>query len=117
MKIYKTFKYRLYHNRRNRHLRRQIDIAGLIWNHALALQKRYYRLTGRFIMRNAMQKHIAKLRRRSARYAHWQQLGSQAVQDVCERLDRAYHRFFTYKLDIGEKHLNNIKKWSLFDHS
>ena len=31
--IRKTFKYRLYKNRRNKHLHRQIDVAGIIWNH------------------------------------------------------------------------------------
>ena len=29
--IRKTFKYRLYSNRRNKHLHRQIDVAGIIW--------------------------------------------------------------------------------------
>jgi hypothetical protein len=29
--IRKTFKYRLYNNKRNKHLYRQIDVAGIIW--------------------------------------------------------------------------------------
>ena len=29
--IRKTFKYRLYTNKRNKHLHRQIDVAGIIW--------------------------------------------------------------------------------------
>ncbi len=36
-------------------------------------------------------KHIAKLRKR---IKHWQQVGSQAVQDVCQRIDKAYQLFF-----------------------
>lgn len=45
MKVRRADKYRLYHcDKRDKHLRQQISIAGTIWNHALALQKRYYRL-------------------------------------------------------------------------
>ncbi|PJF44121.1 MAG: transposase, partial [Phototrophicales bacterium] len=40
----KTYKFRLYENDANVYLHQQIDIAGLIWNHALALSRRYYRL-------------------------------------------------------------------------
>ena len=32
-------------------------------------------------------KHIAKLRKR---IKYWQQVGSQAVQDICQRIDKAY---------------------------
>ena len=36
-------------------------------------------------------KHIAKLRKR---IKYWQQVGSQAVQDICQRIDKAYKLFF-----------------------
>ena len=36
-------------------------------------------------------KHIAKLRRR---IKYWQQVGSQAVQNICQRIDKAYKLFF-----------------------
>jgi hypothetical protein len=49
MKIRRTYKYWLYTSKRDKHLHQQIDMAGIIWNHALALQKRYYRLTGKYI--------------------------------------------------------------------
>ena len=38
-----------------------------------------------------LMKHIAKLRRR---IKYWQQVGSQAVQDICQRIDKAYKLFF-----------------------
>ena len=38
-----------------------------------------------------LMKHIAKLRKR---IRHWQQVGSQAVQDICQRIDKAYKLFF-----------------------
>jgi putative transposase len=47
IEVRKTYKYRLYRcDTLNRCLHQQINVAGMIWNHALALQKRYYRLTG-----------------------------------------------------------------------
>ena len=38
-------------------------------------------------------KHIAKLRRKND---YWQQVGSQAVQDIVQRIDRAYQLFFKH---------------------
>ena len=95
IEIRRTYQYRLYRNdKRDRHLHAQINVAGTVWNHALALQKRYYRLSGRYIPLGVMKAHIAKLRMKTARYAFWQQVGSQAVQDVLERLEDGYGRFF-----------------------
>ena len=95
IQIRRTYKYRLYRcDQRDQHLHRQINIAGTVWNHALALQKRYYRLTGKYIPLAVLKSHIAKLRRETVRYAFWNALGSQSVQDVLERLDDGYHRFF-----------------------
>ncbi|MGB1286073.1 MAG: helix-turn-helix domain-containing protein [Aggregatilineales bacterium] len=51
--VRRTHKYRMYDNdKRNQHLFNQIDIAGIIWNHCLALQKCYYRLTGGYIAKH-----------------------------------------------------------------
>lgn len=91
--VRKTYQYRLYRcDKRDQH--QQINVAGTVWNHALALQKRYYRLTGKYIPLGVLKAHIANLRMRTARYAFWKQLGSQSVQDVLERLDAGCHRFF-----------------------
>lgn len=93
MLTYRAYKYRLYAGRRNKHLHRQIDVAGTIWNHITALQRRYYRLTGGYIHRNRLMKHVAKLR--NGCFSAWQELGSQAVQDVIVRHDKAWQRFFS----------------------
>jgi putative transposase len=50
MKVRRTYKYRLYTSKRDKDLHQQIDVAGIIWNHALAVQKRTYRLTGKNIL-------------------------------------------------------------------
>src|SRR5690606_19274687 len=102
--VIRTFKYRLYRSKRDKHLRRQINVAGLLWNHALALQKRHYNLTGRHISVDRLKSHIAKLRRSSERFAYLREINSQSVQDVLERLDRAYQRFFQWKKTrVGRK--------------
>ena len=87
----RTLKYRLYTSKRDKHLIRQIHAAASIWNHSLALQKRYYRMYGKHLGANRLMKHIAKLRRRNQ---YWSLLGSQAVQDVVQRLDKAWQKFF-----------------------
>ena len=38
-------------------------------------------------------KHIAKLRKKNE---YWQLVGSQAVQDIVQRIDRAYQLFFKH---------------------
>jgi len=76
--IRKTYKYRLYRaDKKDRKLRHKIFVASTIWNHFIALQRRYYRLTGQYISLNDMNKHVLKLRR-TKRFALWQALHSQA---------------------------------------
>lgn len=96
MSIRKTLKFRLYGNRRNKHLHQTIDCAGIAWNHITALQRRYYRLTGRYAHKYAITKHMAKLRRRGGSSAYLKKIGSQALQDVCLRHDNTYQAFFKW---------------------
>lgn len=42
--MHKNYSYKLYVTDRTRHLDDMIEIARQIWNHFLALQKRYYRI-------------------------------------------------------------------------
>lgn len=46
---------------------------------------------GKHLNMYQLMKHIAKLRKR---IKYWQQVGSQAVQDICQRIDKAYKLFF-----------------------
>lgn len=89
----KTYKFKLYQSKKNRNLHRQIDIAGLIYNHCIALHRRYYKLTGKSLNRYALMKHITKLKG-LPKYDHWNLVGSQAIQDIVQRIDKAYKLFF-----------------------
>ncbi len=45
----KTLKFKLYQHKRNRYLKRTINAAGRIYNHCVALHKRYYRMWGKHL--------------------------------------------------------------------
>ncbi len=112
-----TLKYRLYTNRRNRTLVQQIDLAGIIWNHLTALQRRYFRLFGGYIGKWRMMGHIAKLR--NGCRSQWKLVGSQAVQNIVERHDAADQRFFEYKSGTrtrkaGPPRFRKVKQYSSF---
>jgi putative transposase len=70
-----------------------MELACEMYNHCIALQKRYYRIYGKYISAYTMQAHLTKLKR-LPRYKHWYGLNSQAIQDIAERIDRAYCLFF-----------------------
>ena len=101
----KTLKFRLFANRRNRHLNDTINCAGMAWNHITALQKKNHRLGRRYIRKYEMMKHMGKLRRLGGRFAYLQQIGSQALQELCERHDKTYQAFFKWVKGEGPKRL------------
>jgi putative transposase len=109
IEVRRTYKYKLYRGKQDKPLRRAIDIAGHIRNHIIALHKRYYRLTGKHIPKGQMQAYIAKLRmgrvqanqrlgregrEYGKRYTFWQAIPSQAAQDMVDRVEAGYQRFF-----------------------
>jgi putative transposase len=113
IEVRKTYKYRLYRNdKKDQHLRHKLFVASTIWNHCIALQRRYYRLTGKYISLHDMNVHVLKLRKRE-RFALWCDLHSQACQEVCRRVDDAYQRFFN-KLAKGRPKFRKAKKYSSF---
>jgi len=90
--IMKTYRFKFYQHKRNRYLKRTINASASIYNHCIALHKGYYRMFGKTLNCAKLQKHIAKLRNRNP---YWQLVGSQAVQDICQRIERGYKLFLT----------------------
>lgn len=82
-----TYKYKLYSSKKNKRLNKMLDETCFVWNHALALQKRYYSLFNKYISCSRMQSHFAKRIKRNL-------LHSQTVQEILQRLDSSYNRFF-----------------------
>jgi putative transposase len=108
----KTFKFKLYHHKRNRFLKRSVNASGVIYNHCIALHKRYYRMYGKHLNVYRLQKHIAKLRKRKP---FWQLVGSQAVQDICQRIEKGYQLFFKHhSKGVRPPTFKKVKKYKSF---
>lgn len=116
MRLTRTYKFRLYRTDKNKHLIQQIDIAGIIYNHCVALHRKYYRLTGKHLNRFALANHIVKLKK-LPKHEFWRKVGSQAIQDVVERIDRAYSLFFRNlkaSIKTAPPGFKKVKKYSSF---
>ncbi|MEG3834176.1 MULTISPECIES: RNA-guided endonuclease TnpB family protein [unclassified Microcoleus] len=108
----KTLKFKLYQSKRNKHLKRSINAAGVIYNHCIALHKRYYRMWGKHLNCAKLQSHIAKHRKRKA---FWQTVGSQAVQDICQRIEKAYQLFFKHhKKGVRPPGFKKVRRYKSF---
>lgn len=90
-----SYKYKLCHSKKFTALEHMMSEATFVWNHSLALQKRYYSLAKtfgwnvKFINKARMQAHFAK---RIART----RLGAQTVQEILQRQDDTFRLFFQH---------------------
>jgi len=89
----KTYSFKLYNSKRNKHLHRLINLSAQIYNHCIALHKRYYRLYKTHLSKSKLQAHITKLKKLN-KYKYWNNLGSQAIQEITDRIENAYTLFF-----------------------
>lgn len=59
-----------------------------------------------------LQSHIAKHRKRKA---FWQTVGSQAVQDICQRIEKAYQLFFKHhKKGVRPPGFKKVRRYKSF---
>ena len=105
----KTYTFKLYNSKRNRKLKRQINAAGLIYNHCIALHKRYYNLYGKHLKKYDLEKHLTKLKR-SKNFSYLKEIGSQSVQDIADRIERAYNLFYRNRKNKRKASPPNFKK-------
>ena len=82
-----SYKYNIYHSKKTKYLDKMLRECCFVWNHALALQRRYYGMFGKYIPVGKMKKHFTKRIKRNL-------LHSQTTQEILERLDESYNRFF-----------------------
>lgn len=82
-----SYKYNIYKSRNTKYLDKMLRECAFVWNHALNLQKRYYRMFGKYIPLGKLKTYFAKRIRRTL-------LHSQTVQEILERIDSSYKRFF-----------------------
>ena len=89
----KTYRFKLYAHKRNRKIIKNIELSGKVYNHLIALHKKYYGLFKKYPSKYSVQKHITKLKRKPE-YKHWADLNSQTLQNIAERIDFGYQKFF-----------------------
>ncbi len=88
----RTYKYKIQSQKNTIKLGNLLDDMHQIHVHIMRLQKRYYRLFGKNISAYTMNRHVAKLKKRTK--PHWKQLPSQVIQDVVLRMGKSYDAFF-----------------------
>ena len=112
----KTYCFKLYKAKRNKKLHKVINIAGIIYNHCIALHKRYYRLFKKSLNIYKLQKHLTKLKK-IGKFSYFKEVGSQAIQDITQRIDRAYKLFFRnlkHKIRTAPPSFKKIRKYKSF---
>ncbi|MFP6196734.1 RNA-guided endonuclease InsQ/TnpB family protein [Helicobacter pylori] len=107
-----TYKQKLYKNDKNRRIDTLLRRYGVFYNHCIALHKRYYRLFKKYLKLNDLQKHTTKLKK-THRYAFLKTLGSQTLQDLIERIDKAFKKFFKKQAKLPRfKKVANYKSFT-----
>ena len=105
-----NYKYRLYVNKHTKELSQLVTTSICVWNHIVALYRRYYKLYKKNPSCYQMQKHIAKL---AKNIPQWNMMGSQSLQEICQRVDTTYKMFFK-KIGRGRPNFHCIHKAGSF---
>ena len=102
-----AYKYKVYSQNRNhrKRLGELLRTAAWIYNHCIALLKRYYRLFHKSLSKPRLQAHIAKMKQRC--YKQWGLVNSMAAQQIADRIYEGYRRFF----DRKAKRPPTFKNW------
>ena len=94
----RTYKYKIQHHKRNRHIQGDLKILAEVWNHFIALTRRHYRIYGQcegYKRPNwyRLKRHLTKLKKLQ-RFHHWKIPYSWCLQDVLKRIEFGYKKFF-----------------------
>ena len=110
----KTYKYKLYNRDALKYLDDILVVTGHIYNHCIALHRKYYVLYHKSLNKYVLSRHLTKLKKH---HPEWNKVPSQAVQDITDRIDRAYKLFFS-NLKHGRKtnppHFQKTSKYHSF---
>ncbi len=88
----RVYKYQLREHPKNVRLSNMLDDLGDVHNHFLALEKRYYRIYGKYAGRFRLQPHLTKLLQRT--HKHWAWIPRDTLDEVIVRIHITYERFF-----------------------
>ena len=89
-----AYRYKVYSQNRNHRKRLEefLRTAAWIYNHCIALHRRYYRLYKKSLPKAKLQSHIARMKKRC--YPSWELVNSMAAQEITDRIYSGYDRFF-----------------------
>lgn len=90
----KTYKLKLYQSKKNNTLNRKLRTACKVYNHCIALHRRYWGIFHRSLKKFRLQKHITKIKK-LRKFAYWNEFPSHALQDITDRIDRSYRLFWS----------------------
>lgn len=110
----KTYKYKLYSRDALKYLDNILIVAGHIYNHCIALNRKYYVLYHKSLNKYALQKHLTKLKKQ---HPEWNKVPSQSIQDITDRIDRAYRLFFSnlkHGVKTNPPHFQKTNKYHSF---
>ena len=114
--LIRTLRFKLMRSKKNRKLHREIEQFCRVYNHFIAVIERYYRLFKKHPSANRLKMLLPKLKR-TRRLSWLKELPSQALQDVVERIDRAYKRFFKERKKArrcGKPHFKQSENYKSF---
>jgi putative transposase len=114
--IRKSYRFKIYRSNRNKYLRDRINISGIIYNHCIALHKRYYRIFKKSLNSAKLQKHLAKIKKFN-KYRFWQKVPAQSIQDIAQKIDKGYKLFFLNqkkKIKSSPPTFKKVRKYKSF---
>lgn len=115
----KTFRFKLYRSKKTRRLDYQLLVACEVYNHTIALHRRYWRLYHKSLSKFKLQKHLAKLKKLPC-YAFWSDIPSHAIQDITDRIQRSYELFWENlkkKRKTSPPKFKNPRKYHSFSYN
>ena len=86
----RTYKYKIRTHRKNKRLGNLLDDLADVHNHFLGLEKRYYRIYGKYAGRFRLQPHLTKLLKRTKN--HWAWIPRDTLNAVIIRIHIAYRK-------------------------
>ena len=97
----RTYKYQIREHPKNKRLGNMLDDLADVHNHFLKLEKRYYRIYGKYAGRYRLQPHLTDLLQRTKK--HWAWIPRDTLDAVIIRLHLAWEKFFDFKKHGGRK--------------
>ena len=92
----RTIKLKLVPSDDTKFLYNMINIAGIIYNTAITIESEYYKETGLYLNKYDLQKTLKEMKGLEC-YDYWSTVNSQSIQDITDRIDRAFKLFFSNK--------------------